>query len=133
MIVPCEVAVKSVVPAVKALIANELIEEYDFDQAEVAAFLGISQSAVSKYTHKVRGHAISVEDVAEVRLLAEKMTRLLVSGHGNQKEFLRLFCQTCVVVRRTRLMCQFCKKSQKKLEIGECDFCLGHTASTNRK
>jgi len=116
--------VKSVIPAVKALIAKELVEKRGLKQDEVAELLGISQSAVSKYTRKVRGYVIKVDDVEEVEPLIDNMITLLVSGRHQRREFLRFFCQACISIRKTRLMCQFCQKADPYIKTEECDFCL---------
>ncbi len=78
MILPCEVAVRSVIPAVRALIAKQLMEEQGLKQDQVAEILGISQSAVSKYSRKVRGHAIRVDDIEEIRPFINGMVILLL-------------------------------------------------------
>jgi predicted transcriptional regulator len=123
MILPCEVAVKSVIPAVKALIAQKLIAEHGLKQDQVAEMLGMSQSAVSKYFGKVRGHVIRIDDMEMVQLLVDNMTDLLMSGTYQRSDFLQLFCQACVAVRKTSVMCAFCQKSSRKLKIEECGFC----------
>jgi predicted transcriptional regulator len=125
LILPCEVAVRSVIPAVRALIANELMEEQGLNQDQVAEILGISQSAVSKYSRKVRGHAIKVDDVEEIRPFISGMVILLLNRRGQSDELLHLFCQACVAIRKTRLMCAFCQKSDPKIKIEECRFCIG--------
>ncbi len=89
MILPCEVAVKSVVPAVKALMAQQLVEEYGMNQEQVAEILGISQSAVSKYFRKVRGHVIEVDKVQEARPLIASMVIMVVNGEHQRAEFLQ--------------------------------------------
>jgi predicted transcriptional regulator len=67
LIIPCEVAAKSVIPALRAMIARELIEDYGMKQELVAERLGITQAAVSKYRHQVRGEAVDLGGAAEVR------------------------------------------------------------------
>jgi len=124
LILPCEIAVKSVVPAVKALIAKELVEKRGLKQDDVAEILGVSQSAVSKYTRKVRGYVIKIDDLEEIEPLIDEMTALLVSGTYRREAFLKRFCQTCTLIRKTGLMCQFCKKTDQKINIEECGFCL---------
>ncbi|MGQ9544959.1 MAG: transcriptional regulator, partial [Candidatus Bathycorpusculaceae bacterium] len=124
LIVPCEIAVKSVIPAIKALIAKQLVEEHGLKQEKVAEILGISQSAVSKYTRKVRGYVIKIDGIEEIEPLIEKMVGLLEGGTYPRREFLKIFCQTCLTIRKTRLMCQFCIKTEPKTSIEECDFCL---------
>jgi hypothetical protein len=130
LIIPCEVAVKSVIPAVKALMAQELVEKHDLKQNQVAEILGISQSAVSKYTRKVRGYVIKVDDLDEVKPLIEKMLDLIVSGGFERAEFLNFFCRACVVIRRAGLLCQFCEKADPKMAVAECGFCVTYNLAS---
>ena len=123
LILPCEVAVRSVIPAVRALIAKELMEEQGLKQDQVAEILGISQSAVSKYSRKVRGHVIKVDDIEEIRPFIDGMVILLSDRTRQSAELLQLFCQACVAIRKTSLMCTFCQKSDPKIKLEECRFC----------
>ena len=123
MIIPCEIAVKSVIPAIKAAMAKELVEKYSLKQNQVAEALGISQSAVSKYTRQVRGHVIKIDDIEEIQPLINNMINLLINGNPKRAEFLSLFCQTCMTIRKKVLMCKFCQKTDPKIEIEECSFC----------
>lgn len=124
MIIPCEVAVKSVIPAVKALMANELVEKHGLKQNQVAELLGISQSAVSKYTKKLRGYVIKIDNIEEVQTPVNGMVALVTSGTYRRTDFLRLFCQACIAVRKKGLMCQFCQKTDRKIRIEGCTVCL---------
>ena len=126
LIVPCEVAVKSAVPAVKALLAKELVEKHNLGQDETAEILGISQSAVSKYTRGLRGSVIELNDFREVSTLIDKMIMILLSEkQAYQKtEFMNSFCQTCKAVRKARLMCKFCNKTDPTFGAEECEFCV---------
>jgi len=127
LIAPCEVAVKSVVPAVKALMTKELVEKYGLKQDQVAEILGISQSAVSKYTRQVRGYVIKIDNIDEVQPLIDEMIGMLVGGSCQRMELLRFFCRTCMAIRKTRLMCQFCQKTESRVEIRECSFCVTYS------
>ncbi|TET64799.1 transcriptional regulator [Candidatus Bathyarchaeota archaeon] len=124
MILPCEIAVKAVVPAIKATLATELVQTYGFKQAHAAEILGISQSAVSKYTRQVRGHLIEIGNMGEIKPLITDMVNLLVDENPKRTEFLGLFCQTCRTIREKGLMCQFCKKTDPMIKAGVCYFCL---------
>jgi len=123
LILPCEVAVKSIVPAVKALMAQELVERHGLKQGQVAEILGISQSAVSKYSNKVRGYVVEIDKVEGIHPLITDMIVMVMGDEYERAEFLELFCRVCAVVRRTGLMCQFCKRSDPKIKIQDCDFC----------
>ncbi|MBX5328409.1 MAG: helix-turn-helix domain-containing protein [Candidatus Bathyarchaeota archaeon] len=123
MILPCEVAAKSIVPAIKALMAKQLAEKYNLKQDKVAEILGISQSAVSKYTRNIRGHVIKIDKTQEIDPLINRMITLLLNGAYPREELLRNFCQTCIIIRKKGLMCQYCKKADPKIKIEECHFC----------
>jgi hypothetical protein len=126
LLVPCEVAVKSTVPAVKALLAKELVEKHNLKQEETAEILGISQSAVSKYTRSIRGSLIELNDFKEVSTLVDKMIVILMSEKRayQKSEFMQSFCQTCKVVRKAKLMCKFCNRTDPTFDSEKCDFCL---------
>jgi len=116
--------VKSVIPAVRALMAKELVEKRSLKQDEVAEILGVSQSAVSKYTRKIRGYVIKIDNLEEIQPLINEMIDLLISGTYQREAFLKCFCQTCMLIRKTSMMCQFCQKADQKIKIEECGFCL---------
>jgi len=111
------------VPAVKALMAKELVEKHGLKQDEVAELLGISQSAVSKYTRKVRGYVIKIDEVHELEPSIQRMISLIINGSHERAEFLKAFCQTCMIIRRTNLMCQFCQQADQNIKTEECNFC----------
>jgi predicted transcriptional regulator len=125
LILPCETAAKIVIPAIRAYVAKELVETYELKQDEVAKILGITQSAVSKYTSGNRGSILKVDDVKEARpLLTELVTFAANEKEVSRKELLEKFCETCKTIRRTGVMCPLCKKADVSIEAEGCSFCL---------
>ena len=122
MLVPCEVAVKTVCPAIRAFMAQNLIEKHDMNQIEAAKILGVTQSAISKYSNKVRGTTIPIETVPKVQALTDQMITLLMATPVQQTDVMRLFCQTCTLIRSQGLMCPLCRDNQTPV-IDGCDFC----------
>jgi len=126
LLIPCEVATKSVVPAVRALIAKELVEKRSLNQDEAAEVLGVSQSAVSKYTRKVRGYTVKLDDIQEIEPIIGRIVDMLISRTYDRKELLDFFCQACMIIRAKRLMCGYCKQSDPNLVTENCAFCPSH-------
>jgi uncharacterized protein len=122
LIAPCEVAVKTVSPAIRALLAQKLVKDHDLKEIEAANILGITQSAVSKYTKKVRGNTIPIAQFTEIQDITNQMIILLLAEPINQTKVMLLFCQACNTIRSKGLMCQFCQQNQK-IQIDNCDFC----------
>jgi predicted transcriptional regulator len=128
LLTPCEVAVKTVSPAIRALLAQRLRDSHKLKETQIAEILGITQSAVSKYSKKVRGTTVSVETVPEVHVLINQMASLLIIKPvqtSQQIAVMRLFCETCSLMRKNGLMCALCKQNQKP-KVDGCNFCDSH-------
>lgn len=124
MLLPCEVGVQTVLPAIRALMARTIIEKHGMKEKQVAELLGLSQSAISRYSTKNRGNLLTIENVPEVRKLIDQIIQLLLFGKPNQTtEILELLCQTCKVVRQQGLMCKLCQKKTPQNIAEICAFC----------
>jgi len=120
---PCEVAVKSVVPAIRAGLAKELVQTHKLRQIDIASLLGITQTAVSKYTRDVRGRVVQIENVEEVQQMITRTAMMLVNGGMSRRQLVIRFCEICRLVRQKGLMCELCKRSNPSLDIYECLIC----------
>ncbi|MCW4010965.1 MAG: hypothetical protein NWF05_10155 [Candidatus Bathyarchaeota archaeon] len=123
MLAPCEVAVKTVSPSIRALLAQTLIEKHNLKEAQIAQILGVTQSAVSKYSKKVRGATIPIVNLPEIQAITNQMIPLLLANPIEHEEVMKLFCQACTVIRNKGLMCSLCQANQKP-KIDDCIFCF---------
>jgi uncharacterized protein len=123
LILPCEVGVKTVLPAVKAIMARSIVKKHGYNEKQTADLLGLSQSAVSRYVGRERGNVIDIETTTEVITLIEQMVIHLIKQPDNKTEFLKLFCQTCQVIRKKGLMCTHCQKEMHQSWAEKCFFC----------
>ena len=123
LILPCEVGVKTVLPAVKAVMARSIVEKHGLNEKQTAELLGLSQSAVSRYVNKERGNLLTVENATEVLALIDQMVTSLIKEPNNKTEILKLFCQTCKAIREKGLMCPHCQKEMPQEWAENCFFC----------
>jgi len=123
LILPCEVGVKTVLPAVKAIMARQIVEKHGLNEQKTAALLGLSQSAVSRYVGRERGNLIAIEDSTEILGLITQMVTSLIKEPNNKAEILKLFCQICQAVREKGLMCSNCQKEMPREWAENCFFC----------
>jgi predicted transcriptional regulator len=123
LLLPCEAGVKAVLPAIRALMARTIIEKHGMKEQQAADILGLSQSAISRYTSKDRGNTITIENVPEVQALVDQMINLLMYNSHQKTEILELFCQTCKIIREKGLMCQLCQEKSGSTDLETCDFC----------
>ena len=120
---PCEVGVKAVLPAVRALMARTIVEKHGMKEQQVAEILGLSQSAISRYTSKDRGNIIAIENVPEVQTLIDQMINLLLYNAHQKNEIMELFCQTCRIIREKGLICPLCQEKTGNTDLETCSFC----------
>ncbi len=123
LILPCEVGVKTVLPAVKAIMARQIVEKHGLNEQQTAELLGLSQSAVSRYISKERGNLLEINGSSEVLALIEQMVTSLIKDPNNKTEVLTLFCQICTAIREKGLMCPFCQKEMPTEWAENCLFC----------
>jgi predicted transcriptional regulator len=124
LLLPCEVGVKTVLPAIRALMARTIMENHGMKEQQVAEILGLSQSAISRYTTKERGSILTIENVPEVQELIDKMVNLLLYKKPQQTtEVFETFCQICKIIREKGLICELCQKKTGQKWLDMCDFC----------
>jgi len=123
LILPCEVGVKTVLPAVKAIMARSIVEKHGLNEKKTADLLGLSQSAVSRYINRERGNLLNIEGTTEVLDLIDQMVTHLIKVPDNKTEILKLFCQTCTTIREKGLMCPACQKEMPQAWADKCRLC----------
>ena len=123
VILPCEVGVKTVLPAVKAIMARTIVEKHGLNEKQTADLLGLSQSAVSRYIGRERGNLLNIESTPEVLTLIDQMVNHLIKAPDDKTKILKLFCQTCTTIREKGLMCSTCQKQMPQAWAENCSFC----------
>ena len=116
--------VKTVLPAVKAIMARQIVEKHGLNEQKTAELLGLSQSAVSRYIGRERGNLLKIEDSTEILALISQMVTSLIKEPDNKNEVLKLFCLTCQAIREKGLMCSNCQKEMPREWAEKCVFCL---------
>ena len=124
MLLPCEVAVKSLLPPVRAAIAKHLMTKYGLKQVEVAKLLGVSQPAISLYNRKMRGKALDLEKEAEIKGLIERMADSLVNRGLTPRRFILEFCEICRTARAKGLLCSLHEAIDPTIDLEECQICM---------
>lgn len=100
----CEIIVKDILPALRALLAKNLMEEHDMTQKQAAEKLGMTQPAMSQYKNKLRGYkGQMLEQSEEVSVWVNRLCQKIVES----KESIELeeeFCKICTIIRKNGLL-----------------------------
>jgi predicted transcriptional regulator len=123
MSVPCEVAVKCVLPVVRAMMAKELMAKYQLKQMNAASLLGVSQPAISLYYRNIRGRAIDLENDSDVKKLVGDVAGSVVRGGLSRRELTKAYCEICRTIRAKGLLCKLHKAFDPSIDIESCELC----------
>ena len=123
MILPEELASKSVIPALRALIVKRLVEEHGMTQQEAAKLLGVTQPAVSKYLHQKRGAAIRLTGIREIDEATGEIANLVSSRKVKPIDVMSRIEAACEYVRKNRFMCDLHKRLEPAMDIDSCHIC----------
>ena len=125
MINPYEMVSRSALPALRAMVARRLQENYQLTQQQVARRLGVTQASISNYSRRARGSMLNFETDTIVSKAADKIAALLAAKEPNQREAIRTMTEVCDFIRFNRLMCSLHQDLDPGYDINECVGCDG--------
>ncbi len=125
MITPYEIVSKSALPAVRAMVARRLREDYHMTQQQVADALGITQASVSNYARRTRGVMVDFETDAVVSAAADRIAHDLSKEYPDQREALRSMTEVLDYIRFNHMMCSLHGDIEPGFETEGCYACDG--------
>ncbi|HID60988.1 MAG TPA: helix-turn-helix domain-containing protein [Hadesarchaea archaeon] len=121
---PCEVVVKDVLPAIRAMLVKKLIERHELSQIEVARKLGITQPAVSQYLRMHRGVGRNNTVFKKIEKRVQKLADEIAHGKLKRKQVIERYCLICRSMGRGELICLLHMRSAPYLRGEGCRVCL---------
>lgn len=128
MLLPSEIEAKSLIPAVRAILAKKLIREYALKEEDIAKVLGITQAAVSNYVRGTRGdmELISkLESVREVMRMIDDIAMDLSTNKAYTPSTLAKFVGLCNYMRYTLIICDVHHSIESNIDEQICEQCRG--------
>jgi len=101
----CESVSQNILPAVRALIAMELMDKHKMTQGKVAEKLGVSQAAVSQYSRAIRGsNTKALLNDNDVKKFIQKLSGRIASGEIDHKNGSEEMCSACRLIREKKII-----------------------------
>jgi uncharacterized protein len=128
MLLPSEIEAKSLIPAVRAILAKKLIKEYSLKEEDVARVLGITQAAVSNYVRGTRGDMeliLKLESVREVMRMIDDIAKDLSTNKAYTPSTLAKFVGLCNYMRYTLIICDVHHTMESNIDEQICEQCRG--------
>ena len=125
MISPYEIVSKSALPALRAMVARRLHENYHMTQQQVAKCLGVTQASISNYARKTRGMMVNLEDDSTVAKAADEIAQELSVKDPDQREALRSMTNVLDYIRFNHMMCTLHSELEPGFQVEGCYACDG--------
>jgi predicted transcriptional regulator len=119
MLLPSEIEAKSLIPAIRAILARKLIKEYDLKEEVVAKVLGITQAAVSNYIRGTRG---DIELISKLGSVHEVMRMIddIATDLASNKAYTP---STMAKLRYTFIICDVHHSIESHIDEKVCEQC----------
>jgi uncharacterized protein len=125
LISPYEIVAKSALPALRAMVARRLKDDYHMTQQQVADRLGVTQASVSNYARKTRGMMVNLESDPTVSRASDKIAKELSSNEPDRREALRSMTEVLDYIRFNKLMCGLHGDLEPGFQTEGCFACEG--------
>ncbi len=125
LISPYEIVAKSALPALRAMVAKRLQDDYQMTQQQVAKCLGVTQASVSNYARKTRGMMVNLEGDSVVSKAADKIAKELSLAEPDRREALRSMTEVLDYIRFNKLMCTLHGDLEPGFQTEGCYACEG--------
>ena len=119
-VLPQEIEVRYIIPAIRGKLAHMFIEEMKVSQKEAAKLLGLTEAAISQYVHGKRGNEVVFSEsvLEEIR----KSAKIIVKEKGDRRKLLGEIYRICQLATVKQILCDMHRKQSKGLET--CTICF---------
>ena len=126
MLLPAEIESKTLIPALRAILAKKLAEVHKIREDEISKMLGVTQAAVSNYIRGTRGDPdliaklLSEEQVAK---LIDELSEHLASDMAYTPSSLSKFIGLCNYIKSSLLICDIHHNLESNIDEKVCKEC----------
>lgn len=134
MLLPSEIESKSLIPAVRAIIAKKLSQEHSLKEEEIAKMLGVTQAAVSHYVRGTRGDtqlAKKLSSVPEVMRMIDDITNDIAVNNSFAASTMAKYIGLFNYIRQSLLICDVHHVLEKNIDEGVCKTCESNLLKPN--
>lgn len=126
MLLPSEIESKSLIPALRVIIAKRLAAEFYLKEDSIAKMLGVTQAAVSNYVRGTRGDmelVAKLNSIPEVMRMVDDIVKDLAANKAYTPSSMAKFIELCNYMRQSLLICDVHHALEKDIDEGVCKTC----------
>jgi predicted transcriptional regulator len=126
MLLPAEIESKTLIPALRAILAKKLAQEHDIREDEISKMLGVTQAAISNYIRGTRGVPSLIAKLLQekqVSLLINELCDHLSSDLAYTPSSLSKFIGLCNYIKSSLLICEIHHNLESNIDEQVCKEC----------
>ena len=126
MLLPAEIESKSLIPALRAILAVDLAKKHNIREDEISRLLGVTQAAVSNYIRGIRGDPKLIEKLLEEKQVVNMITEIsdnLASDNAYTPLSLSKFIGLCNYIKSSLLICDIHHNLESDIDEVVCKEC----------
>ena len=126
MLLPAEIESKTLIPALRAILAKKLAETHNIREDEISKMLGVTQAAVSNYIRGTRGDPQLIEKLGREEQVAKMLDELsdsLASDMAYTPSSLSKFIGLCNYIKSSLLICDIHHNLESNIDEKICKEC----------
>lgn len=126
MLLPAEIESKTLIPALRAILAKKLAEDHKIREDEISKMLGVTQAAISNYIRGTRGDPKLIQKLLaeeQVSKMVEELSESLASDMAYTPSSLSKFIGLCNYIKSSLLICDIHHNLETDIDEKVCKEC----------
>ena len=126
MLLPAEIESKSLIPALRAILAKDLANKHNIRKDEISKMLGVTQAAISNYNRGTRGDPKLIEKLLEDKQVTEMLNDIsdsLSTDKAYTPSNLSKFIGLCNYIKSSLLICDIHHNLETNIDDEICKEC----------
>ena len=126
MLLPAEIESKTLIPALRAILAKKLAEDHKIREDEISKMLGVTQAAVSNYIRGTRGDPQLIQKLLAEEQVSKMLSELsdsLASDMAYTPSSLSKFIGLCNYIKSSLLICDIHHNLESNIDEKVCKEC----------
>ena len=126
MLLPAEIESKTLIPALRAILAKTLAEKHEIREDQISKMLGVTQAAVSNYIRGTRGDPELIKKLLAEDQVFEMISEIntdLASDRAYSPSSLSKFIGLCNYIKSSLLICDIHHNLESNIDEAVCKEC----------
>lgn len=126
MLLPSEIETKTLIPALRAILAKKLMESYNIQEEDISKMLGVTQAAISNYIRGTRGNLELITKLLSIKEVSEMIDEIasnLSTNMAYTPASLSKFIGLCNYIKSSLLICDIHHNLETNIDEAVCKEC----------